>query len=141
MFGFVAVFKDKHNSHFIESVHGVFDSIFIEEKINWYRNYMKDPRYEQTGLYLTNNKQVFLNLILKAKLLELRGYVAFRRESIGVYKDPDVNRLVEEARDLLERTLIKSVALRTQQCLRNDVDVEDELALSCLVWYQGRAYR
>lgn len=105
---------------------------------------LEERGYRPIQFIITNNKEVYLRALLKARLMELKSYTKKAnermQEQMGFVSDEvleETQRLTEE----YEKILMKGVGSIVSRLLVRGLDVEDELALACYDYKQSLCAR
>ena len=106
---------------------------FREDKIR-YSNQLEDMGYKLIRCVFTTDEELFYKSILKSAVLVLRYttkyYNDYLQERMGFVPD-DVLAETQRLQDDYLETLMRRVARRVRWCLNRDIEVTDELAISC----------
>ena len=106
---------------------------FREDKMR-YSKQLEDMGYKLIRCVFTTDEELFYKSILKSAVLELRYttkyYNDYLQERMGFVPD-DVLAETQRLQDDYLETLMRKVARRVRWCLNRDIEVTDELAISC----------
>ena len=106
---------------------------FREDKMR-YSKQLEDMGYKMIHCVFTTDEELFYKSILKSAVLVLRCttkyYNDYLQERIGFVPD-DVLAETQRLQDDYLETLMRKVARRVRWCLSRDIEVTDELAISC----------
>ena len=106
---------------------------FREDKMR-YSKQLEDMGYKMIYCMFTTDEELFYKSILKSAVLVLRCttkyYNDYLQERMGFVPDDVLAETQRLQEDYLE-TLMRRVARRVRWCLNRDIEVTDELAISC----------
>ena len=106
---------------------------FREDKMR-YSKQLEDMGYKLIRCVFTTDEELFYKSILKSAVLVLRCttkyYNDYLQERMGFVPD-DVLAETQRLQDDYLETLMRRVARRVIWCLNRDIEVTDELAISC----------
>ena len=95
---------------------------------------LEDMGYKMIHCMFTTDEELFYKSILKSAVLVLRCttkyYNDYLQERMGFVPD-DVLAETQRLQDDYLETLMRKVARRVRWCLNRDIEVTDELAISC----------
>ena len=126
----VAVYMNSNN----EAEEIVLRPTELKEDKMRYSKQLEDMGYKMIHCMFTTDEELFYKSILKSAVLVLRCttkyYNDYLQERMGFVPD-DVLAETQRLQDDYLETLIRRVARRVRWCLNRDIEVTDELAISC----------
>ena len=126
----VAVYMNSNN----EAEEIVLRPTELKEDKMRYSKQLEDMGYKMIYCRFTTDEELFYKSILKSAVLVLRCttkyYNDYLQERMGFVSD-DVLAETQRLQDDYLETLMRKVARRVRWCLNRDIEVTDELAISC----------
>ena len=126
----VAVYMNSNN----EAEEIVLRPTELKEVKMIYSKQLEDMGYKMIHCVFTTDEELFYKSILKSAVLVLRCttkyYNDYLQERMGFVPD-DVLAETQRLQDDYLETLMRKVARRVRWCLNRDIEVTDELAISC----------
>ena len=126
----VAVYMNSNN----EAEEIVLRPTELKEGKMKYSKQLEDMGYKMIHCVFTTDEELFYKSILKSAVLVLRCttkyYNDYLQERMGFVPD-DVLAETQRLQDDYLETLMRRVARRVRWCLNRDIEVTDELAISC----------
>ena len=126
----VAVYMNSNN----EAEEIVLRPTELKEDKMRYSKQLEDMGYKLIHCMFTTDEELFYKSILKSAVLVLRCttkyYNDYLQERMGFVPD-DVLAETQRLQDDYLETLMRRVARRVRWCLNRDIEVTDELAISC----------
>lgn len=126
----VAVYMNSNN----EAEEIVLRPTELKEVKMTYSKQLEDMGYKMIHCVFTTDEELFYKSILKSAVLVLRCttkyYNDYLQERMGFVPD-DVLAETQRLQDDYLETLMRKVARRVRWCLNRDIEVTDELAISC----------